>query len=86
MEVGIEGRLSIGLRTDSGRVDQVTIASSRPVHASRVFHGKSVAEALKTLPMLFVICGTAQACAGVRACEQALGVRPAPRYSGRQGY
>jgi len=29
------------------------------------------------LPMLFTICGTAQACAGVRACEQALGVLPA---------
>lgn len=77
MEVGIEGRLSIGLRTDSRRVNQVIIDSSRPVHASRVFHGKGVSEALKALPMLFAVCGTAQACAGVRACEQALGVRPA---------
>ncbi len=76
--MGIEGRLSIGLCTDSGRVNQVNIVSSRPVHASRVLHGKGVAEALKTLPMLFAVCGTAQACAGVRACEQALGVRPAP--------
>ncbi len=73
--MGIEGHLSIGLRTACGCVDQVNIDSSRPLYASRVFQGKSVSEALKMLPMLFSICGTAQACAGVRACEQALGVR-----------
>ncbi len=73
--MGIEGHLSIGLRTACGSVDQVSIDSSRPLYAARVFHGKRVSEALKILPMLFSICGTAQACAGVRACEQALGVR-----------
>ena len=73
--MGIEGRLSIGLVTGSGCVDQVSIDSSRPLYACRVFHGKSVSETLKMLPMLFTICGTAQACAGVRACEQALGLK-----------
>ncbi|MCP4040960.1 MAG: Ni,Fe-hydrogenase I large subunit, partial [Gammaproteobacteria bacterium] len=72
--MGIEGRLSIDLRTDSGRVGRVGIVSSRPVHSSRVFHGREVAEVRKMLPVLFSICGTAQACAGARACEQALGV------------
>ncbi len=73
--MGIEGHLSIGLRTACGCVDQVSIDSSRPLYAARVFHGKRVSEALKMLPMLFSVCGAAQACAGVRACEQALGVR-----------
>lgn len=72
--MGIEGSLAIALQTDSRRVIQVSIHSNRPVHASRVFHGKSVADTLTMIPMLFSICGTAQACAGVRACEQALGI------------
>ncbi len=72
--MNIEGRLSIGLQKDSGRV---SIASSRPVYASRLFHGKRVSQTLKMLPMLFTVCATAQLCAGVRACEQALGLRAA---------
>ncbi|MCP4702730.1 MAG: Ni,Fe-hydrogenase I large subunit [Gammaproteobacteria bacterium] len=80
--MSIEGHLRIGLSTDSGRVDLVSIDSSRPLHASRVFHGRSIEEALKMLPRLYAICGTAQACAGVRACEQALGVRAAPHIEG----
>ena len=75
--MGIEGRLSIGLSTACGCVNQVSIDSSRPLYAARVLHGKRVPEALKMLPMLFSICGVAQACAGVRACEQALGVKAA---------
>ncbi len=72
--MSIEGRLSIGLQRDSGRV---SIASSRPVYASRLFQGKHVSETLKMLPVLFTVCATAQLCAGVRACEQALGLSAA---------
>ncbi len=78
----IEGRLNIRLNVGKGAVEEVGIDSSRPVHASRVFHGKTVAESQKLLPMLFSVCGTAQACAGVRACEQASGVRASPRIEG----
>ncbi|MCP3881126.1 MAG: hypothetical protein GY701_22445 [Sulfitobacter sp.] len=74
--MNIEGNLSIELSMVSGRVDRVKLDSCRPVHACRVFHGRSVAEVLKMLPMLFTVCTTAQACAGVRACEQALGIPP----------
>ncbi len=69
----IEGRLKIALSTRDGRVIRVEISSSRPVRAARVFTGKSPAEVLKTLPLLFSVCGTAQACAAVRAIEQAQG-------------
>jgi Ni,Fe-hydrogenase I large subunit len=73
--MGIEGSLNIQLKVGNGIADPVSIESSRPVHASRVFHGKSIAESQKLLPILFNVCGTAQSCAGVRACEQALGVQ-----------
>lgn len=76
---GIEGQLWIELERVAGRVQGVRIRSSRPVHAARVLQGRAVGEALTLLPRLFTLCGTAQACAGVRACEQALGVRaPVP--------
>jgi len=75
--MGIEGRLKIVLRRGAGRRGQVQIDSSRPVHASRLFNGRCVAEALEMLPRLFSVCATAQACAGARVCEQALGMRPA---------
>jgi len=74
--MGIEGQLNITLDTKPGSISAVQIDSSRPVHASRIFHGKELQEVLDTLPMLFSVCGTAQACAGVRACEQALGMEP----------
>jgi len=80
--MGIEGRLSIGLGTACGCVDQVSIDSSRPLSGARLLHGKGVPEALKILPVLFSICGVAQACAGVRACEQALGVKAAAHIEG----
>ncbi len=69
---GIEGRIEIHLHPDNDRVE---ICSSRPTELSRLLAGRSVAEALRRLPTLFSVCGTAQACAGVRCCEQALGQR-----------
>ena len=73
--MGIEGHLDIRLGIASSSVDMVRISSSRPVHASRIFHGKELQEVLNALPMLFSVCGTAQACAGIQASEQALGMR-----------
>lgn len=70
----IEGRLDIGLRLTHGVVDTVTIHSSRPLLTPRIFTGKSVEHLLTTLPLLYSVCGTAQAHAAVTACEQALGI------------
>ncbi|MCP3849201.1 MAG: hypothetical protein GY694_03020 [Gammaproteobacteria bacterium] len=72
--MGIEGFLDIQLVMKNSEVNAVEIRSSRPVNASRVFIGKNINESLTMLPLLFSICGVAQACAGVRACEQALGL------------
>lgn len=73
---GIEGLIQIQLRYRDGGVRAVSISSSRPVQASKVFVGKTIVETLETIPLLFSICSTAQACAATRACEQALGVKP----------
>lgn len=77
--MGIEGSLKIQLKTGNGAANVVSIESSRPVYASMVFRGKSIAETLDMIPLLFNICGTAQACAGVRACEKALGIQVSAR-------
>lgn len=76
--MGIEGRLEILLTTGGDAVKAVEIRSSRPVLASRAFHGKGVAESQEMLQLLFSVCATAQSCAGVRACEQALGLQATP--------
>ncbi|RKZ49461.1 MAG: hypothetical protein DRQ58_01905 [Gammaproteobacteria bacterium] len=73
--MGIEGFIDIQLIMKGSGINDVEIRSSRPVYASRVFIGKSVNKSLTMLPLLFSICGVAQACAGVRACEQALGLK-----------
>lgn len=41
-----------------------------------MFLGRPVAQALEVLPLLFSVCGSAQAAAGALAAEQALGIAP----------
>lgn len=72
----LSGRLAISAqRAASGA--RVSIRSTRPVTAARIFAGKPVREAAARLPLLFSVCATAQAQASVSACEQALGISPA---------
>jgi len=52
---------------------QTAIRSDRPVHAARIFAGKEPGAALGLLPMLFSVCGLAQATAGTHALKAALG-------------
>ncbi len=69
----IEGRLDIRIRRAGDRVQEVNIESSRPLQTPQIFVGKPVEQVLSTLPLLYSVCGTAQAYAAVTACEQALG-------------
>lgn len=73
----IEGSLIIRLQTRLAAANVVSIESSRPLYTSRVFIGKDITESLRLIPLLFNICATAQSCAAVRACEQALGQQAA---------
>lgn len=74
--VGIEGQLTITLRTAHGRVAAVDIQSSRPLRAPRVFVGRSPAAVLEALPMIYSLCATAQAAAARQALGAALGRPP----------
>ncbi|MGB5834699.1 MAG: nickel-dependent hydrogenase large subunit [Thiohalocapsa sp.] len=69
----LSGKIDIDLHRDRDRL-AVSIRSSRPVTAARVFAGRPLLEVARRLPMLFSICATAQAQACAGACEQALGL------------
>jgi len=71
----LSGRLNIELRRGQQGVE-ATVSSSRPTAAARVFADKTVSETALSLPSLFSICSTAQACACASACEAALGLSP----------
>ncbi|NNE64410.1 MAG: hypothetical protein HKN34_10030 [Gammaproteobacteria bacterium] len=64
--MNVEGELSIHIG------DDVRITSSRPVCASRVLIGKSPQQALETVPLLFSICGVAQARTALLAMQSEL--------------
>ena len=71
--MSIEGAISIRIETAAGRVTATELVSSRPVNASRMLEGQGMKKALDLLPVIFSVCGMAQATAGARACESALG-------------
>ncbi len=76
--MGVEGRLDIHLSIAGTAVQAVSIHSSRPVLAADVFRHRRIEECQEMLPLLFSVCAVAQACAGVRACEGALGLPSVP--------
>ena len=76
----VEGRLRIALRPDPDGGMQARIASTRPVHASRLLEGRTRAEVLALVPMLYAVCGRAHGAAATIATASALGqlARPDP--------
>lgn len=82
---GIEGGIRLDLVLADGHVAEARIASTRPVGASAALEGRPVTEALRLLPNIFSICGTAQLHAGLAAAEAALGIRlPEPQQVARR--
>jgi len=81
--VHIEGRLQIDLYPVAGQLNRVSIQSSRPLQVTRIFEGKTPQEVLVQLPLLFNVCGIAQATAAVQAFRQALVIAAAPVDAGR---
>lgn len=61
------GKLKITLSCDTEKVRHVEIESTRPLHTSRLFIGKTPEQTLKMLPLLFNVCGVAQAFAAFQA-------------------
>ncbi len=72
--MSIEGRLQISLYPLAGQMNRVCIQSTRPLQAAQVFAGHSPQHVMMQLPLLFSVCGIAQATAAVRAFQQALAV------------
>lgn len=62
----IEGQLNIDLYPNKIAQARVEISSSRPLQASRVMIGKTPEEVLKVLPLMYNVCGVAQARTSLR--------------------
>lgn len=71
---GVAGEILVELTLADDKVDTVAVINQRNLRASQLLVGKTVQQALMLVPLLFSLCGHAQACAAVRACEDALGV------------
>jgi coenzyme F420-reducing hydrogenase alpha subunit len=69
-----EGTLFLKLVMEEGKVARVALTSTRRTDFSTVLTGLKVEKALGLVPSLFSICASAQAVAGLEACEAALGL------------
>jgi coenzyme F420-reducing hydrogenase alpha subunit len=72
------GTVHIELYHRAGQANGARIASSRPDIVSLVLLGKTPEQALGIVPLLFTLCGNAQACAALLACRAALGMTAEP--------
>jgi coenzyme F420-reducing hydrogenase alpha subunit len=67
------GTIHIELYHRAGQASEVRIVSARP-EATRVLLGKTPEQVLASVPLLFTLCGNAQAYAALQACRAALGM------------
>jgi hypothetical protein len=72
------GSIHIDLYHCAGQANGVRIASGRPDAAARLLLGKTPEQVLDTVPLLFTLCGNAQAYAALQACRAALDMEPEP--------
>lgn len=72
----LEGDIRVRLRIEGDRVAGVDVISTRRVEAGAILRGYEAEEALRLVPNLWAICGTAQGLAGLAACEAAAGLEP----------
>lgn len=74
----IEGQIHIDTYPGSTREMVVEITSSRPLQAQQILIGKTPAQALSIIPLLYNICGTAQSRAALSSIQHCLksGVDP----------
>ena len=79
---GLEGAVSVRLETADGRVRAVSVAVRRPA-ATRALCGRTPDEAMRLVPLLFSLCGTAQSLAAAEALEGALGLDGRPHSAAR---
>ncbi len=73
-----EDRIWIRLRPQAGAAPFVGVSSTRAGGPARLLEGRPVQDVVDSVPLLFRMCGTAQALAALKACEQALAIRVPP--------
>lgn len=73
-----EARIDVALRTDRGRVAEVSVRSTRMIQAARLFAGRLPEEVAALLPSVFSLCGAAQKVACAAAVEAAGGRAASP--------
>ncbi|QCO17844.1 hydrogenase (plasmid) [Azospirillum brasilense] len=79
---GLEGSVSVRLETAAGRVRAVSVKVRRPA-AARALCGRTPDEAMRLVPLLFSLCGTAQSLAAMESLEAALGLDARPHTTAR---
>jgi hypothetical protein len=69
----IEGEIVVHLACAAGRIDRVSIRSTRPLATARVVVGRRAGDAAALVPRLYSVCANAQRarlrCAG-RTCRR----------------
>ena len=65
--MNLEGQIEIDVLLNPDGSKYVAITNNRPLHAAQILVGKSIDEALRTIPLLFHICGKAQGFAAIQA-------------------
>lgn len=78
----LEGSVSVRLSVAGGRVRAADVQVRRP-NAARALVGRKPDEAVRLVPLLFSLCGTAQTLAAAEALEEALGIDAAPHATAR---
>jgi uptake hydrogenase large subunit len=73
--MSIEGRLEVILHRNCGGGVTSEIKSSRPLTVSSLLVGKTPSAALPIISSIYSVCGMAQSCAAVSACEHALSLK-----------
>lgn len=74
--MGIEGSIALDLHWDGRVIRRAEVRSSRPLAASALLQGKRWQDAESMVPLLFSICGRAQAVSAACALEAARGAEP----------
>jgi hypothetical protein len=74
----IEGEIVVRLARAAGRIDRVSIRSTRPFATARVVVGRRAGDAAALVPRLYSVCANAQRAASASALEAAGGSPPSP--------
>lgn len=72
--MNLSGELHARLDWDGNRVRSVALSSTRTSRAARLLAGRQVAQAVRTVPLLYSVCARSQSVAAVLAAEAALDI------------